>query len=289
MKYNKVFFLLPLLLLASARANEIRIAASDLLADYIKAPLMAHGEANDITFKINGVGSLPSFDQLRSDEVDMAIIAVPQDKEVPFQEFSVYPFAYAVAMVIVNEGNPLNEISLSELGGIFGSSEGLSFNNWGDLGLSGWTRRSIKSLAGTGPNSIALELFKYSVFGKDGMKPGVIVDTPENVADLVGQDIASIAIVSETFDNKQVKMLMLSTKHDRSEGAPAFGPSDDNVHYGDYPIRLPFYIVYHQRDQTKLREVIRFLMSDTIAQSLEDNQLLALPPAARLQLLNEIN
>ena len=131
MKFGKTLFLLPLLLTASVHADEIRIAASDLLADHIKSPILAYGEEHATTFNISKIGSLPALDRLRSDEIDLAIIAVPEGTEVPREEFSVYPFAYDVAVLVVNESNPIDEISLSHLGGIYGTNEEFSFNTWG--------------------------------------------------------------------------------------------------------------------------------------------------------------
>lgn len=287
MKLGKALFLLPLFLTFSAQADEIRIAASDLLADYIKAPLVAYGEKNETTFNINKIGSLPALDRLRSDEIDLAIIAVPEGTEVPRDEFSVYPFAYDVAVVIVNESNPIDEISLSRLGGIFGSNEEFSFNTWGDLGLSGWGSRNIKPLSGTSDESIALELFKFSVFKGGGMKPGVAMVKSNEVADLVSDDAASIAILSQMPEGGNVKVLMVST--DESMDAPAFGPTDDNVHYGDYPIRLAFYIAYSKRDEDKLREIVRLLLEDDVAESLRENHLLALPDTVRRKLLIDLD
>jgi DNA-binding transcriptional LysR family regulator len=77
MNLGKTFLFLPLTLIVTAQAEEIRIAASDLLADYIKAPLKAYAAENDSTFVVDSIGSLPALDRLRSDEIDLAIIAVP--------------------------------------------------------------------------------------------------------------------------------------------------------------------------------------------------------------------
>lgn len=287
MKRSKTLFLLPLLLTFSAHAEEIRIAVSDLLADYIKAPLDAYGEKNETTFKIKKIGSLPALDRLRSDEIDLAVIAVPQGTEVPREEFSVYPFAYDVAVVIVNKSNPIDEISLPRLGGIFGTNEEFSFNTWGDLGLSGWGSRNINPLSGTSDESIALELFKFSVFKEGEMKPGVAMVKSNEVVDLVGDDAASIAILSQMPESGNVKVLMVST----GEGydAPAFGPTDDNVHYGDYPIRLAFYIAYSKRDQGKLRAIVRLLLEDDVANRLRENHILALPDTVRRKLLIDLD
>jgi len=279
--------LLPwsLLLLASAQAEEIRIAASDLLADYIEAPLTAYGDANDLTFDIDSIGSLPALDRLRSDEVDLAIIAVPEGSEVPREEFSVYPFAYDAAVVVVNESNPIDEISLAHLGGIFGSNEEFNFNTWGDLRLSGWGSRNIKPLTGTSEKSIALELFKYTVFKGGSMKASVAMVKDAEIEDLLRSDAASIAILSRMPEKSSVKVLMVSD----GNCAPAFGPSDDNVHYGDYPIRLAFYIIYDSRDEAKLRPVIRELLNDAVAENLRDNNLIALPDTVRRKLLIDLD
>lgn len=289
MKFGKALFILPLLFSLAAQADEIRIAASDLLADYITEPLNAHAEEHDISFKIDKIGSLPALDRLRSDEIDLAIIAVPEGNEVPDQEFRVYPFAYDVAVVIVNESNPIDEVSLSQLGGVFGTNEELSFNTWGDMGLSGWGGRNIKPLSGTGEDSIALELFKYSVFKGGSMKPGVAMVKDSEVVDLVSDDAASIAILSQipNGEGQGVKVLMVSSNEDFN--STAFGPSDDNVHYGDYPIRLSFYIVYNQRDEEKLREVVRVLWDDEVAASLRENHLLSLPDTVRRKLLIDLD
>jgi len=287
MNFGKTLLLLSLTLIVSAQADEIRIAASDLLADYIQAPLDAYGAENDMTFAIDSIGSLPALDRLRSDEIDLAIIAVPEGNLVPREEFNIYPFAYDAAVVVVNESNPIDEISLAHLGGIFGTNEEFNFNTWGELGLSGWGSRNIKPLAGTSEESIALELFKYSVFKGGAMKPSVAIVKDSEIEDLIRSDAASIAILSRMPEKSNVKVLMISDASSRD--APAFGPSDDNVHYGDYPIRLAFYIAYNKRDEAKLRKIIRALLDDEVAASLRENDLIALPDTVRRKLLIDLD
>jgi phosphate transport system substrate-binding protein len=285
MKLGLILLPLSLVCVLSASAEEIRIAASDLLADSIEAPLAAYGDANGITFKIDSIGSLPALDRLRSDEIDLAVIAVPEGEEVPRDTFSIYPFAYDIAVIAVNENNPIDEISVAYLGGIFGSNEEFNFNTWGDLRLSGWGTRNIKPLAAAGNDSIALELFKYTVFNRGAMKPGVAMVNDTEIVDLLASDAASIAILSSMPKNNRVKVLLISD----SEGSPAFGPSDDNVHYGDYPIRLAFYIAFNPRDEAKVRPVIRELLDDSVAASLRANDFVALPDTVRRKLLLDLD
>ena len=287
MKLSKTLILLPLTLIANAQAEEIRIAASDLLADYIKVPLEAYAAENDATFFVDSIGSLPALERLRSDEIDLAVIAVPEGDEVPRDEFNVYPFAYAVAVLVVNDSNPIDEISIASLGGIFGSNEELNLNTWGELGLSGLGSRNIKVIAGTSDESIALELFKYSTLKGGVIKPSVSIVKDAEVEDLLRSDAASIAILSRMPENKNIKVLMVSSGSDTY--APAFGPTDDNVHYGDYPIRLAFYIVYNLRDDAKLRPTIRELLNDEVATSLRLNDLIALPDTLRRKFLIDLD
>jgi ABC-type phosphate transport system substrate-binding protein len=287
MNFGKTLLFLPLTLITYVQAEEIRIAASDLLADYVQAPLKAYGERSETTFKIDSIGSLPALDRLRSDEIDLAIIAVPEGNEVPRDEFSIYPFAYDASVIIVNASNPIDEISLAYLGGIFGSNEEFNLNTWGELGLSGWGSRNIKPLAGTNEESIALELFKYSVFRGGVMKPSVAMVKDAEIEDLVSSDAASIAILSRMPKSSGVKVISVSDSS--NDDAPPFSPSDDNVHYGDYPIRLAFYIVYNERDAAKLRPVVRALFDDEVAASLREHQLFALPDTVRRKLLIDLD
>jgi ABC-type phosphate transport system substrate-binding protein len=286
MNFGKIFLLLPLSLIANVQAEEVRLAISDLLADNILAPLKVYGTENDTTFVVDSIGSLPALDRLRSDEIDLAIVAVPDEDEVPRDEFNIYPFAYDVAVIVVNNSNPIDEISVARLGGIFGSNEEFNLNTWGELGLSGWGSRNIKALAGN-DKSIALELFKHSIFKGGGLKPNVSMVKDTEIEDLIGSDAASIAILSRMPENSNIKVLMVSSGGDTY--APAFGPTDDNVHYGDYPIRLPFYILYNARDDVKVRSTIRELLNDEVATSLRANDFIALPDTLRRKFLIDLD
>lgn len=277
--------MLSLIFLYSLPAQEIRVAASDLLSGYLVDPLTEYGADRSIEIDIDSIGSLPALDQLRANEIDLAVIAVPEGSELPVEEFIMHPFAYDVAVVVVNQNNPINEISLPQLGGIFGSDEEFNFNSWGDLGLSGWGSRNIKPLAGPAEASVTLELFKYSVFERGSMKSGVAVVDASEIEALLSSDAASIGILSGMPTNQNLKVLMVSS----DSASPGFGPTSDNVHFGDYPIRLGFFIVYKQRDQARLKPVVRLLLGDVVANELESNQLMALPEMVRRKLLVDLD
>jgi ABC-type phosphate transport system substrate-binding protein len=278
------FFALSFVLLTRASAEEIRIAASDLLAGCIAAPLAAYGEAQAIDCKLDNIGSLPALERLRANETDLAIIAVPANAEIPSEEFRVYSFAYDIAVLAVDRLHPMDQISLQELGGIFGANEELNYNSWGDVGLSALGSRSIKPLTALLDGSISLELFKFSVLREGQLKASVAAVEDSEVEGLLRSDPSTIAVLSRLPKSKTSKALMISDKL----GGAAFGPTEDNVHYGDYPLRLAFYLAYHERNHTKLQNVLGFLLSDQIADALRAHHLVALPSPVRRQLSIEL-
>lgn len=268
-------------------ADEIRMAASDLLAEFINPELKAFAEERNVNLTVESIGSLPALDRLRSDEIDLAIIAVPEGAEIPRDQYSIYPFCYDTAIVVVNATNPIDEISISRLGGIFGANEEFNFNTWGELGLSSWGSRDIKPMVGIAEGSISLELFRYTIFTGGALKPSVTVLRETEIEEAVAGNITSIAILSSLPKDSDLKVLMISEQE--GVDSPAFGPSADNIHLRDYPLRLSFYIAFNPRDQDKVKKLLRFLLGSEIAEALNKNQLVALPDAVRDQLVLDLN
>lgn len=270
--------------MACVQADEIRLLASDLISHFISQPLRTLAETADLDLKINSSGSLPAIDRMRANETDLSIIAIPEGSETP-EGFSTYPFAYDAAVIAVNSGNPLDEISMTRLGGIYGTNEEYNFNTWGQLGLSGWASRNIKPLAGPAEDSISLEIFRHGVLAGGPMKPSVGMLRDNEIEEALAGNITTIGILSQLPKNKNLKVLMLS----RAEGSPAYGPSLENIHVGDYPLRLSFLVIFNPRDTDKVKPVLRMLLSEEVAAALNTNMLFSLPDSVRNQLLIDLN
>lgn len=285
MRVNRIFPVLFVLLFVSAlQAVEIRIAASDLLADCLRPSFESFEKENEVEVKFEAIGSLPAMDRLYSDEIDMAIIALPEDSELPREDFRAYPLAYDSSIIITAKSNPIDEINLAQLGGIFGTIEDFSFDTWGDLGQSVGDNRNIRAIAGVKSESISLELFRHTVLSEVSIRNSVSVVRADEVEKIVAADATSIAITSGLPENQRVKTLMVS----RGGQEPAFGPSRGNIHFGDYPIRLSFFVLFDPRDAEKLNGIIRALLSDSVAENLEANDFFSLPATVRQQFLTEL-
>ena len=60
---------------------------------------------------------------------------------------------------------------------------------------------------------------------------------------MIVQDKAAIGVFPSNPENANLKVLFVA----QDEESIAYGPSIDNIYYSDYPIRLPFYIVYNSK------------------------------------------
>lgn len=267
-----------------AQEQEVRVGVSDLMASVLAPVLDDQSSLGSLALGHESVGSLPALSRMRSGEIDLAIVAIPAGEEVPRDEFRIYPFAYDAAVFVVNENNPLNEISLGRLGGIYGSSEEYNFNSWGDLGLSGWGSRKLKPLTGAADDSIALELFKYTALQAGGMKSSVVMVRDNEVEAIVEADPASIALMSRLPTSQRVKVLMVS-----SSDETAYGPTVDNIHYGDYPVRLNFYIMMDKRDEAAFAPILRTLLNEVTAEALSSAGFFPLPETVRRKLTLDLD
>ncbi|CAI8322233.1 MAG: Phosphate-binding protein PstS [Opitutia bacterium UBA7350] len=281
-----VYFLGFSLVLSVLKAEKVRIAVSDLLADTIESAIADFAEQNSMEFDFYKEGSLPAMERMTSDELDIAIIAIPDGYLRPDSErYSVIPLAYDLAVLTVNVDNPLGEISIPQLGGIFGKNETQDYKYWGDLGLSGWTGRSIKAMVVETKPSISSEIFKYTALGSKTFKSSINNTDTENADRVIANDVTCICLVSRAAKSSQVKTLMVSVDDDM----PAYGPSVDNVHYGDYPFRLPFYVVFEKSNTERIKPILSYLLSENCSQVLDQDNFYALPDTVRSQLSFELN
>lgn len=269
----------------TANADEIRIAVSDVIADHVSETIQTLAEDKAVEISVVSIGSLPAMEHLRSDEISLAIIATPEGSELPDDIFRTFNFAYSTAVVAVGEASPVNEVSFDDLRGIFGSDSDLNADTWGALGIKSLGSRSIKPLVRQDDVNISTELFRYTVLQGGAMKLTVNEVIGSEIEYMLVENMAAVAILPYLPDNEKIKALMISMD---SEG-PAFGPTNDNVYYGDYPIRLPFHIVYKKDRESALLETLCILLSDEVTEALRESHLFVLPDTIRMNFVKSLS
>ena len=112
----------------------------------------------------------------------------------------------------------------------------------------------------------------------------VTFDVEDNVKRLIIQDKAAVGVFPNIPENSNLKVLFVA----QDDESIAYGPSIENLYYSDYFIRLPFYIVYKLRDSDRLSPLISTLLSDSVADILDNNDFFPLPKVIREKLIIDI-
>lgn len=258
-------------LVLPAHADEIDVVGSDLLQGAVAEPLKAFAESKDLDVVIDLYGSIPAMSMLRNDEAQLALIARPDDgTKFKIDGYDAIPFAYQIAVVVVNTDNPITELSLKQLVGIFGTSSDQYYGRWGDLGLGGnISKRSIQPMIVEIPDSVTRELFKSKVLDRGAFKSNTLtIENFEKSPELMVSDTGAIGIFPYVPSQSSLRAVSISSGE---PGAFAYGPSRENVYDGSYVLRLPFYLVFKKENKAELREILRFMLSEETSKSLADN------------------
>lgn len=281
-------FLLLFLVIVTANATELRIAVSDLIAGHISETVQKLAEKNAIEVSVIGVGSLTAIDSLRSDEIPLAVLAAPENVDSAIElddTYETFTIAYSSAVIAVNKANPINELSFRDLQGIFGSNPDLNIETWGTLGVENLVNRSIKPLIRQNEVGISTELFRHLVLGATEMKLTVNELTDVEIEKMLIDNVTTVAILPYLPNTEKIKALMVS----KDSQNPAFSPNDDNVYFGDYPIRLPFQIAYRKDRKAELVKVLRILLSDDVTKALRENHFYVLPDGIRTNFVKSLD
>ncbi len=131
-------------------------------------------------------------------------------------------------------------------------------------------------------HGLALDLFRHTVIQAGALSRRLTYfDSMEAVREMLARDNATIVLlhrIPEVTDG--MKLLAISEGADQR----AIAPRLETVAAGDYPLRLPLYIMYRSEKGKELRDVLRFLVDDESTEAVEKSGLAPLPGMARERL-----
>ena len=274
------FFLV--LLVASAVAQDtLRIVGSDLLGSVVQPLLKNAAQERGWAVEFDFQGSLLAERALKSGGADMALLALPRENP-PKGEFLVLPLAFEVTRVVVNEANPIQELNVEQLRTLFSASSSAGKElTWGALGGKGsWEARQINLHAVRQRDHLNLELFRSIVLGPREMsiKVRYWTSSDEMIA-AIAEDNSALGLLPVEENHPQVRSLFLAL----NENSQAYNANAQSVFYGDYPLRLTFYLVANRSKGERLAEVARFLFSDAAADVLKAAGYQPVPSTERRQ------
>ncbi|MEM8735921.1 MAG: phosphate ABC transporter substrate-binding protein [Planctomycetota bacterium] len=268
---NRVFCTVTLCILASVIGGcgkkattkvSIKNKGSDTLVQVAQAWAEAYGETNqDVSVQVSGGGSGTGITALINGTVDIANASRAikdkereEIKEKLGKEVNEYIVGFDGIAVYTHKDNPLTNISLEALNGIY--AEGGSIGDWKDVGageLTGEIQRASRQ-----NNSGTYAFFRDVVCGKGGeFKQGAnSLSGSKEVVEFVTTTPLAIGYSGMGYKNDEVNWLAVS----KEAGAEAFEPTPENVLSKDYPIARPLYLYTVGEESPEVKAYIKWIM-----------------------------
>jgi len=270
-------------------ADAIRLTGSDLLDEALRPNLVEFAKQNELALAFDLRGSRLGLEALQAGKADLGLLVFAAQDPKPGPEFSSVVFGYLTSVVVVPADLSLTQISFPQLAGIFGANELNNYKRWSEVGaLGGWAPRTISAMALRRSAGLSLDLFRYNVLQKPELKPTVaLLDTADEVyARLTGEEGGIALLPAAPQPGSKLKVLLVS-KGTRA-GDVAYPPTSENLHTGDYPLRLPVHLVFRKGEAARIGRVARHLLADETIPALQAAGVVPLPVQARNQLVFDL-
>lgn len=262
--------------------GEVRVAGSNVLGAEVVRALHAAADRHELKLAVDLQGSHPGWQALQQGRADLVLFSPAPGEPLPAAPFHCVPVAYHTVVVLVPATLPLAQLSLPQLAGIFGAAGPGGIRRWGELGLSGdWQGRAMAPRFFGGENDFSAGLFRHLVLDAapltvEWVRPAVREDFFRRLA--AGEEgIIGLSDRRPVPGDGAVKALAIARETHR----PAFGPTAEAVHRGDYPLRWPVYLVFRRSEAGRLFPLLRDLFGEEMAAGWEKSGLTPLPRPAR--------
>jgi len=270
---NKLLILSTFTILTACGSNEnggnnsrvlLQNKGSDTLVNVAQAWAEAYKEVNPkIAIAVSGGGSGTGISALLNGTVDLANSSRSlKQKEIDLAKKKGFSpkeniVGYDALAVYLHPSNPINELSIEQLSGIYG--EGGKINTWKDLGIEipGCPSAEIVRVSRQN-NSGTYAYFKSAVIGKKGeYKLGSRdMHGSKDVVDLVEKTPCAIGFSGLAYANDHVKMPCVG-----KEGA-CVSPSVKTASDKTYPISRPLFMYTRGEPEGATKEYLDWIRSD---------------------------
>ena len=275
------------LLLSSAALSAADFVGADLLSGSIARGLEKEGGLSSTDF----AGTLPGRKDFIEGKAAVAVLMMRERDAAPVVTGRIglaeFRLASSVVVVATHATNRAEQITLENLANSFAHVARSPAENWNDLdpaARSELITPAVCSPAGT----MALEIFQGIVLEGGSFRSHVRLRVePDLAADLLASRVGSIVLLPRPPTSRG-KVLMVSDGRP-GRATTAYGPDENNVHNGDYPLQVPL-VVYVRADRvSSVSPALRWLFSDEAADLLEKQGLYPAPKAIRMRYLQRLD
>lgn len=270
----------------------VALRAADFVGTDLLAGDIARGfdhVAGQITVDFGG--SLPGRQAFVEGRASAAVL-MRRDREdapVPTGKMGVVEFRLASAVVVVatHGTNRAESITLENLASLFARNPRTPVRNWNDIDPA--ARSELITPAVCSPaGSMVLEVFQGIALAGQPFRPDVRQRIePDVAADLLASRVGSVTLIPRPPSGRGKVLQVADGRPGKS--STAYGPDENNVYNGDYPLQVPLILYVRQDRLLQLTPALRWLFSDEVAAQLEKQGLYAAPKAARSRYVQRLD
>jgi phosphate transport system substrate-binding protein len=244
-------------------ANLMTLWAEGFRKQYpnVRVQIEAKGSSTAPPALISGTAQIgPMSREMKAEEIDQF------EKKYGYKPVAI-PVAIDALAVYVNKDNPLEQLSIQQVDGIFSKGRacgGKGVASWGQAGVSGgdWGGKPI-SLYGRNSASGTYGFFKENALCKGDFKD-TVKEQPGSASVVQGitEDLYGIGYSGIGYKTSGVKTLKLAKKG----GTGFFGTDPETVYSGKYPLSRFLYVYVNDAPNKPadplVREFVKYILSE---------------------------
>jgi len=237
-------------------STPIVLAGAEYVGPLLRAEVLAFRERYPTSDSIRVVsnGSAEGMEQLVNGEVAMSLLM--RDLTDPEVEAAVhrdglqaFPIAWDAVAVIVNPSSPVEQISRTELGGVYSGA----IDSWASLG---WRRGGSIIALTSGPRLGIHAYLEQALLGGGSYAPTIYAPPSEKeVADVVASRANAIACVSLAYVDSRVRVLRVA----QAKGLPYVALTRETILARSYPLLRSLSIATPATPRETASELITFM------------------------------
>jgi phosphate transport system substrate-binding protein len=265
------------------KKQSIQNIGSDTMVNLAQAWAEEYGKvAPGVSVEVSGGGSGVGMAALINGTADIANASreiepeeIEKAKKTNGKTPKEFMVGYDGLAIYVHKDNPLNEITMEDLGEIY--REGGKIETWGQLGVTkipGAQNDKIIRVSRQN-NSGTYHYFREVVVGKKAdYKPGSLdMNGSKDVVELVGKTPGAIGYSGLGYATPAVKIVKVSKK----KGEPAIMPAIPTVLDKTYPIARPLFMYTPGEPSESAKKYLDWIVSDAGQKVVEKSGYVPLP------------